>query len=103
MQNDKKNDSAPSLVQKMGMWLTLRKMIKITKRSINHAHLTIHLYQSLAQRAGESGRDSAKKEKNDIDMKTSQMEASLLSEQRSLEVLQEVDLDDPALYQAIED
>jgi len=36
-------------------------------------------------------------------MKASQVEAALLQEQRSLEILEAMDLNDPALYKPIEE
>jgi len=101
MQDDKKNDYAPNLVQKIKMWLMCRKMIKQTEKSIRHGKLTIVLYRSLAQRAGSTGLESAKKDKSDIDMKTSQVEASLLQEYRSLDILRNIDISDPELYEPI--
>ena len=86
---------APSFWEKVMMWWQLRKMIRITKRSIRHAHLTMKLYQSLAQRY--SGEDT-KKQKAEIDLKYGQLEASAMAEERSLRILQAINLNDPELY-----
>lgn len=103
MHEDRNDDFAPSLASKLMMWMMLRKMIRTTKRSIRHAKLTIQLYRRLAQRAGSTGLESAKQDKASVDMKASQVEAALLQEQRSLEILETMDLNDSALYKPLEE
>lgn len=70
---------------------------------MRHARLTILLYQRLAVRYGSGEGGENKRRKDAYDMKASQVEESLLQEQRSLEELLSMDINDPELYAPVED
>lgn len=102
MQNDKNEDYGVSLWSKVVMWMSLRKMIKTTKRSIRHAHLTMKLYQHLALQF--SGDDEvSKKKRSEIELKYGQMEASAMAEENYLRILQNINLNDADLYSNVRD
>lgn len=97
MHEDKKSDYAPSLLEKLVMWMELRKKIKITKTNIRSHKLLIPVFQSRITPA------SSKEDNAEVQLKIGQLEAKILADQMALEVFTNLDLNDPALYEPVEE
>lgn len=101
MYEDKKNDYAPSLLERVKMWMIVRKKIKITQEAIANNKLIMALFQNQRQAISEFT-EEGKKDRAELQLKVGQLEAKVLADQRALAFFQSMDYSDPELYKAVE-
>ena len=101
MHEDKKNDYAPSLLEKMKMWLMVRKKRKQTEEAIRANKLIMALFLNQKQ-AINAFDEEGKKDRAELQLKVGQLEAKVLADQRALAFFQNIDYSDPELYKAVE-
>lgn len=101
MHEDKKNDYAPSLLEKVKMWMIVRKKIKVTQEAIANNKLIMALFQNQRQ-AINAFDEEGKKDRAELQLKVGQLEAKVLADQRALAFFQGLDYSDPELYKPVE-
>ncbi len=100
MPEETKSAYAPSLSEKVKMWLMVRKKIKMTEEGMRANKLIMCLFRNQQQQLPDN--ESYKKDHAEIQLKIGQLEAKVLADQRAFEYFTHIDLSDPELYQAVE-
>jgi TolA-binding protein len=80
------------------MWMKLRKMIKTSKEAIRQGKLTMAVYHHLAEHQSDDKKNHA-----DAMLKYGQVEAKVMADERALRILQNLDLNNPNLYQPVKE
>lgn len=101
MHEDKKNDYAPSLLEKVKMWMMVRKKVKQTEEAIRANKLIMALFQNQRQLITDAG-EEGRKDRAELQLKVGQLEAKVLADQRALAFFQGMDYSDPELYKPVE-
>ena len=101
MQDETRSDYAPSLLEKVKMWMIVRKKIKLTQEAIANNKLIMALFQNQREAINQFS-EEGKKDRAELQLKVGQLEAKVLADQRALAFFQGMDYSDPELYKPVE-